>query len=92
MHECWPALLSCLVAGGLSATLRLVAADILFLLRQVGIDGSVLAALGWPVAALLWLRLRIERAQRARWPVDRVLPAAPTGPSRAQDGDRAQGG
>lgn len=75
MDACWPAALGCLVVGGLSATARLLLADVLHVFRQFGIDASTLAGLGWSVAALLYLRLRIERAHRHRWPADPRRPA-----------------
>ncbi|BCX16379.1 MAG: hypothetical protein KatS3mg117_0061 [Geminicoccaceae bacterium] len=80
MDACWPVALGCLVVGGLSATARLAFADLLHLVRQLGIDASTLAGLGWTVAALLYLRLRIERAHRLRRPGD-LGPSAGTDPT-----------
>lgn len=92
MHDCWPAVLTCLLAGGLQASLRLVLADIAYVLRQFGIDSTTLAGLGWTVAVLLWLRLRLERAQRRRWPAD-PFPSSPLADRRqTEEGDRSGGG
>ncbi|MCL6609538.1 MAG: hypothetical protein K6T74_15750 [Geminicoccaceae bacterium] len=87
MHECWPAALSCLVAGGLSAMLQLLLADLLHLLRRLGVEGWMLAGLGWPVAALLYLRLRLERGRSLGSPVDPT--ARP--PSHGRPGTREGG-
>jgi uncharacterized membrane protein YciS (DUF1049 family) len=78
MHDCWPALLGCLVAGGLSATLNLVLADLLQVWRELSIDSETFAVLGWTVAALLWLRLRIERARRSARALDPDHPMPPS--------------
>lgn len=92
MHDCWPAVLTCLVAGGLQASFRLVVADVLYILRQFGIDTPTLAGLGWTVAVLLWLRLRIERAQRPRWPADSSTSSPLADRRQAEAGDRSGGG
>jgi hypothetical protein len=92
VHECWPAALSCLVAGGLSAMLRLLLADLLHLLRQLGIDAGTLAGLGWPVAALLYLCLRLERARRPRWPVDPTARPPSDGRRGRREGGEPGGG
>lgn len=86
MLECWPPALSCLLAGGLEAALRAVAADLLHVLRRLGLDPTALAATGWALAAFLYLLWRIERAQRRGRPV--AAPPADPHPDRAgpQDG------
>lgn len=89
MHECWPALLPCLVAGGLSATFRLVLADLLHVLRQLGLDAGSLAGIGWAVAAFLYLRLRVERLQRAHRRAPLAPPSEPALPDTG-GGDTAQ--
>ncbi len=92
MHDCWLSDLTCLFAGGLRASLRLVLVDVLHLLRRFGIDAASLAGLGWTVAVVLWLRLRIERAQRPRWPAD-SSPSPPLADRRqTEEGDRSGGG
>jgi len=92
MYECWPAALSCLVAGGLSAMLQLLLADLLHLLRRLGVEGWMLAGLGWPVAALLYLRLRLERARRLGSPVDPTARPASHVPGRPWEAARDAGG
>ena len=90
MHDCWSTDWSCLVAGGLSAMLRLLFADLQQVFRQFGIDSSLVAGLGWTVAALLYLRLRIERARLPRSPVDPV--ARPPSHSRRRAGEGGEPG
>ena len=92
MHERWPAALSCLVAGGLSAMLQLLLADLLHLLRRLGLEGWMLAGLGWPVAALLYLRLRLERVRRLGSPVDPTArPVSRGRPGKREGGERGGG-
>lgn len=64
--ECSLAALWCTVTEPLLALARMALVDARHLLRQVGNDGWTAAALGWGVAALLYLRLRLERRARRR--------------------------
>jgi hypothetical protein len=92
VHDCWPATLSCLVAGGLAAMLRLLLADLQQVFREFGIDAGTIAGLGWTVAALLYLRLRIERARRPRSPPDPLARPRSSGPRGTREGDEPGGG
>jgi hypothetical protein len=73
MPDCWPLVVPCLFAEGLSAALREAAGDLGVVLRQLGIDRTLLGDAGWVVAGVLYLRLRLERLQRQR---SRSVPAA----------------
>lgn len=90
MDHCSPALLGCLVAGGLWATPSLVLADLLQVWRELSIDVETAAVLGWAVAALLWLRLRFERARRPLRPFEPDHPVPPVACADAGE-DRSRG-
>lgn len=66
MTECSLAALWCTVTEPLLALARMALVDARHLLRQVGVDGWTVAALGWGTAGLLYLRLRFERLARRR--------------------------
>lgn len=90
MPECWPLVIPCLFAEGLSAALREAAGDLGSVLRQLGIDRAMLGDAGWVVAAALYLRLRLERLQRQRSrpvPAGGAVPGAPAPPGPAPGAD-----
>ncbi len=90
MPECWPLVVPCLFAEGLSAALRDAAGDLGAVLRQLGIDRTLLGDAGWVVAAALYLRLRLERLQRQRppaAPAARGVTDAPAPPGPAPGAD-----
>lgn len=90
MLDCWSLVVPCIFAEGLSAALREVGADLDRVLRQLGLDRTLIGDAGWAVAAILWLRLRFERRRyrRARLepPNGGVAPTRePTGPALRAD-------
>lgn len=78
MLECWPSVLPCLFAEGLSAALREASGDLAVVLRELGIDSGFIAYSGWTVAAALYLRVRLDRL-RPRPPVPPAPVSAPVG-------------
>lgn len=90
MPECWPLVVPCLFAEGLSAALREATADLVLLLRQLGVDSAPFGYAGWVVAGALYLRLRLERLQRRRSravPADGGVASAPAPPGPAPGAD-----
>lgn len=81
MSECLSSAVLCSFAEPIAEYARMALVDLRLVLYRWGIDGWSVAAVGWGVAAVLYLRLRYARLPRRPGAVR--LPAEP--PPTARD-------